>query len=303
MRQSFACDVQFNITIDAGEKVLGADLALYKLQEENSSESITYDLLIIHRVTETFYSLVNPQRRHLSSIASGWQVFRIDSVSTALQPGETSLLQFTVYVTKFSGADIKILSCEDISSLLVLNGPVGDSGSAQPLQYPPLDQEGWEDYVPLLTTFTKPEVEYRPRLSKLIFGKRSTSNHPSRLITNLPMRHQRNPKRDEGENGDKTSDKACQVKDNEVYLQDFFPGATLIRPAVANLRQCSTACTPDTGILGTEKPHRVPKGSPRETQCTPTKQSDLEVLLRTDDNGPITFQLLTDAIIQECSCI
>ena len=142
------CGVQFNVTISAGEMVLGADLAMFKLQEGDSSENITYDLLILYKESEIFYSLVNPQRRQLSSTASGWEVFSIDSIATAWQPGDTSLVLFKVYVTKFNGDDSKILNCTDVASLFVLSG---DSGL---LQISSL--EGWENYVPVLTTFSSP---------------------------------------------------------------------------------------------------------------------------------------------------
>ena len=308
-KESFACDLQFNITVDEGETALGADMAMYKLHEDESNENIVYDVLIIHKKSDTFYSLVNIKSQ-LSSTASGWQVFSVDSIATGWQPGRTSLVVLIVYVTRFDGTDTKTLSCTEISSLFLLNELAGDSGSAQSLLYP-LDD--WEDYVPVLITFNSlTAAERRPPhsiLPGLPFNRKRSigRNRHSRSTSSLPVRLQPGSKLNdsEEENRDKTISSGCHVRDNEVRLRDVFPGATLIEPAVVNLGQCSTSCPLDTSIQELEKPQTVPEDSRAQSdaRCKPTKQSDLEVLLRTGDNEPITIQILTNAITQECSCI
>lgn len=294
--QSFACDLRFSISTDVGEMVLGADMAMYKLPENETSENVTYDVLIIYQESELYYRLVD-KKLQLNSTASGWQVFNVDNVATAWSSGGTTSVVFTVHVTRYNGpgAGIDILSCAEVASLFVLNEPIGNSGSAQPVLYP---LEDWEDYIPVLTTFNFRSAE-EERLPHILLGL--GRKRRSRLTSSLPGRRQPGSKFNEEENGDEPFSRGCQVRNNQVHLQDIFPEATLIEPATINLGQCSASCALDTSLQSLEKPQTVPEDS--RAQCKPTKQSDLEVLVRTGNSGPITIQTLTNAIIQECSCI
>ena len=115
--EHFACDLHFNISIDPDERKLGADISLYKLEEENATEAVLYEVLVIYQSTPSFNMLVG--QKFIRATSKGWQVFHIDMVSSSLQLGYNDVLMKLV-VFKIDES-VKVLTCPEISPLFVLN--------------------------------------------------------------------------------------------------------------------------------------------------------------------------------------
>ena len=115
--EHFACDLHFNISIDPDERKLGADISLYKLEEENATEAVLYEVLVIYQSTPSFNMLVG--QKFIRATSKGWQVFHIDMVSSSLQLGYNDVLMKLV-VFKINES-VKVLTCPEISPLFVLN--------------------------------------------------------------------------------------------------------------------------------------------------------------------------------------
>ena len=115
--EHFACDLHFNISIDPEERKLGADISLYKLEEENATEAIWYNVLIIHQLRASFSILVG--EKYIRATSKGWQVFHVDKVSPSLQQGYNNVLM-KLLVLKIDES-LKELTCPEISALFVLN--------------------------------------------------------------------------------------------------------------------------------------------------------------------------------------
>ena len=115
--EHFACDLHFNISIDPDERKLGADISLYKLEEENATEAVLYEVLFIHQSTPSFNTLVG--EKFIRATSKGWQVFHIDKISSLLQQGYNDVLMKLI-VFKIDESE-KVLTCPEISPLFVLN--------------------------------------------------------------------------------------------------------------------------------------------------------------------------------------
>ena len=113
----FACDLHFNISIDPEERKLGADISLYKLEEENATEAVWYNVLIVHQSTPSFNMLVG--EKFIRATSKGWQVFHTDKASSSLQQGYNNVLM-KILVFKIDES-LKHLTCPEISALFVLN--------------------------------------------------------------------------------------------------------------------------------------------------------------------------------------
>jgi len=116
--EHFACDLHFNISIDSGESKLGADISFYKLEEENATEAVSYNMLVIHQSKKPSLNMLVGEKT-IPATSKGWQVFHIDKVASLLQQGyDNVLIKFLVFKIDET---LKELSCPEISSLFVLN--------------------------------------------------------------------------------------------------------------------------------------------------------------------------------------
>ena len=268
----YTCDLHFNISVGSSETMVGADMALYKLEEVNATESGSYNILIIHALTNVFNQLVSNVT--IPATSTGWQVFHIDSAVTSLQAGHKELL-LRILVSPNKN---QYLSCSEISSLFVLNDAAlrvnnaqlgSDQGSG--IEQQPTEGTGIPDrqiYFPVITLFVTGSTLLQPRF------KRSTAD----IQVDRPDSQQG----------------TCEIQDHRVNLDGTISGATVIQPNSVNVRRCSGQC----------RAHADKRSFPtlsRVTQCEPTSYTSLDVLVQKE--GVLVIDTLADIIVDNCSCV
>lgn len=269
------CDLRFNISVSSSEKMEGADLALYKLEEANATEAGSYRILVIHAKTRVFNQLVG--NITIPATSTGWQVFHIDNAVTSLAAGHHQLL---LRLVVSSIKDAHILSCSEISSMFVLNDAAlrmsnvqlgGDQGSGvEQLPTQGVEIPDRQIYFPVLTLFVAGSTIWQPRF------KRSTAD--------IHVGSKHTPGGQQG---------TCEIQDHVVNLDGTIPGITVIQPKSVNVKRCSGQCR-----IRTDK-ERFPALS-RATQCKPTSFTSLEILLQ--KQGVLFIDTLADKIVDNCSC-
>ena len=328
--EHFACDLHFNISIDPDERKLGADISLYKLEEENATEAVLYEVLVIYQSTPSFNMLVG--QKFIRATSKGWQVFHIDMVSSSLQLGYNDVLMKLV-VFKIDES-VKVLTCPEISPLFVLNddnlrlqlqnkisGQTHQTTTDQPTQgategeQPTQGATEGEQPTQGATQGEKPtqgnETQEQPTQGNET--QNATTEEPSTTLVfdrqnYIPVftvfigptvpgwpflsqgKRSTDAVRVDHSREMDSLNRTCEIQDYGVELDS----ATVIEPKLVNIKKCSGQCATDA-----EKKDLPP--SSRPTQCSPTSYSNLDVLLQEGD--ALTIHTVADAIINKCSCV
>ena len=108
-----SCDIDFKISIDNHlmEKVIGAEIAIYKRNQTSKEHS--YTVYIMHKVGEIQSQILDAKTVSMSE--QGWQIFNIDAVAAQLQgPNNELTVQIAV---KVGGT---FFPCQSVKSMFVL---------------------------------------------------------------------------------------------------------------------------------------------------------------------------------------
>ena len=147
------CDVIFNITIEKGDVLLGADLVIYKLHDPNADPNTTYTMYLIHQNSARFFDLVD--YKFIPATSSEWQVFNIDTAAPNWEVGENEFV-LKLYVEKKVDSDSipTAITCTEMSSLFILGmQPIGHESNIGSGDLNPDTSNRDDVYVPLVTVF------------------------------------------------------------------------------------------------------------------------------------------------------
>ncbi len=275
--ESLTCNTNFAIKISRDDRLLGADLVLYK--SSNESSDIIYWVFIIEQVTAVFNDLITD--KFISGSQSGWVTFHINNVAT--WPAGTSNFVIGLLAYKFEGDDLTMLGCEEMSSVFSLPPMMEGSGFAIGSE-----GEGYSElnFVPVITAFVETE--------KPIFPNPSPEEHP-RASSN-PFRIERSVETSTplgSKEGIPAEWKNCRLEDRTIDLQELFQEDIKVLPKKVNVKRCATD---RVGQRGPEEGqvHVAASGM----QCLPTKYSNLEVLVQTATEYRI--ESIPGVVIEDC---
>ena len=144
-----ACSIDFSISLHDSpeERVEGAELALYKLSETNTSEGTSYDVYISQILSNNFNQFARV--KSIPSTESGWQVFNVDTI--AAQWSEDNIITLRVLIIRHDGT---ILPCSSVKTLFVIHMAEESISRKNLLINTQLGPKEMKSYIPVVTVFT-----------------------------------------------------------------------------------------------------------------------------------------------------
>lgn len=287
--EDISCPVKFDIKLSTGEKVLGADLALYKnvTSSPDGRSDTLYLVLVLQEVTPVFYRLIINEI--IDGSVSGWVTFHIDEVAKWM-PEERSEFSVRFLVYRIEGDDYFRLLCKDVSSVFTL--PPSTDGSALSMASESPEEL---DYVPVVTAFVQVERSTFPRPESPFRTARSAE-----FLPRSPTLHRRTSEEFRGKPVER---KSCRLEDWTINLSEFFRGNVF--PRTINVRQCTTEGLSQRRLeatrkkeAGKEREEPMASSQQEDQQCLPTKSSSLDVLFQTVEG--YTMESIPGAVIEQC---